>query len=48
MRIFSRKSFCSPFMTPIITISALTPTITPPIAIMLISDRSFDPRRLRR
>ena len=31
-----------------ITISALTPTTTPPIAITLISDSSFEPRRLRR
>ena len=30
------------------TISALTPTTTPTIAITLISDSSFDPRRLRR
>jgi hypothetical protein len=35
-------------MTPMITISALTPTMTPPIAIRLMSDNSFDPRRLRR
>ena len=48
IRIFSRKSFCSPVMTPMITMSALTPTTTPPIAITLISDSSFDPRRLRR
>ena len=27
MRIFSRRSFCSPFITPMMTISALTPTI---------------------
>ena len=48
MRIFSRRSFCSPFITPMITISALTATVTPPIAMRLISDSSFDPRRLRR
>jgi hypothetical protein len=48
IRIFSRRSFWSPFITPMITINALTPTMTPPIAIMLISDSSFDPRRLRR
>ena len=48
MRIFSRRSCCSPFITPMMTMSALTPTTTPPIAITLISDSSFDPRRLRR
>jgi len=47
-RIFSRRSFCSPFMTAMMRISALTPTATPPIAITLISDNSRDPRRLRR
>jgi hypothetical protein len=30
------------------TISALTPTSTPPMAITLISDNKRDPRRLRR
>ena len=30
------------------TMSALTPTTTPPIAITLMSDSSFEPRRLRR
>ena len=35
-------------MTPTTKISALTPTITPPIAITVISDRSRVPLRLRR
>ena len=48
MRIFSRRSVCSPFITPMITISALTATVTPRIAIVLMSDSSRDPRRLRR
>src|SRR6185437_12674233 len=47
-RIFSRRSCCNPFMTPMITIKALTPTSTPPMAMMLISDSSFEPRRLRK
>ena len=48
IRIFSRRSRCSPFITPMMTISALTPTTTPPIAMTLMSDSSLDPRRLRR
>jgi hypothetical protein len=36
------------FITPMMTISALTPTSTPPIAMTLISDNRLDPRRLRR
>ena len=48
MRIFSRRSFCNPFITPMMTINALTATATPPIEIRLISESSFDPRRLRR
>ena len=48
MRIFSRRSFCSPVITPMMTISALTAMVTPPIEMRLISDSSFDPRRLRR
>src|ERR671926_241690 len=48
MRILSRRSVCKPFMTPMITISALTPTSTPPIAMTLISERRREPRRLRR
>ena len=35
-------------MTPMTTISALTPTTTPTIAMTLMNDSSFDPRRLRR
>ena len=33
VRIFSRRSFCRPFMTPMMTTSALTATVTPRIAI---------------
>jgi hypothetical protein len=47
-RIFSRRSFCSPFITPMMTMSALTPTSTPPIAMTLISDTRRELRRLRR
>ena len=42
MRIFSRRSVCRPFITPMITISALTAMVTPPMAITLISDSSFE------
>jgi len=47
-RIFSRKSVCRPFITPMITTSALTPTITPAMAMTVMNDKSRDPRRLRR
>ncbi|OYV72083.1 MAG: hypothetical protein B7Z72_05555 [Gemmatimonadetes bacterium 21-71-4] len=47
-RILFRRSVCSPVITPLIRIRALTPTITPPIAITLISDSRREPRRLRR
>ncbi len=48
MRIFSRRSRCNPFITPITTMRALTPTMTPPMAMTLMNDSSFEPRRLRR
>src|SRR5690606_9326107 len=48
MRIFSRRSRCNPFITPMMRMSALTPTTTPPMAITLIIDSSLEPRRLRR
>src|SRR3954463_7657251 len=48
IRIFSRRSLCRPLITPMMTISALTATVTPRMAMMLISESSFDPRRLRR
>jgi hypothetical protein len=47
IRIFSRRSVCSPSMTPMMTMSALTATVTPRIAIVLMSDSRRDPRRLR-
>ena len=37
-RILSRRSSRSPFITPSTTISALTPTTTPPVAITLLSE----------
>ena len=48
MRIFSRSSLCSPFITPITTIKAVTPTATPAVAISVMSDTNRDERRLRR
>jgi hypothetical protein len=47
-RIFSRRSCWRPFITPMMTISALTPTTTPPMAMTLMNESSRDPRRLRR
>jgi hypothetical protein len=47
-RIFSRRSRCRPFITPMMMISALTPTTTPPIAITLMKDSRRDRRPLRR
>ena len=35
-------------MTPMITTSALTPTITPPMAMTVMNESRRDPRRLRR
>ena len=48
MRILSRRSDCSPFITPSTSTSAVTPTVTPPTAITVIKDSSRDERRLRR
>jgi hypothetical protein len=48
MRIFSRRSFCKPLITPSTITSAITPTVTPPPAMPVINDTSRDARRLRR
>ena len=47
-RIRSRRSFRRPFITPSTTISAMTPTATPPVEITVLSDAVREPRRLRR
>jgi hypothetical protein len=44
-RILSRRSRCSPVITAVTTISAITPTKTPPIEIRVISERKRIPRR---
>ncbi len=39
-RIFSRRSFCIPVMTPMTTIRAHTPTVMPPRAIQVMNERN--------
>ncbi len=47
-RILSRRSACSPFITPSTPTSAATPTVTPSTAITVMNETSRDSPRLLR
>src|SRR5688572_14537644 len=47
-RMRERRSLRRPFITPSTTISAITPTATPPVAMTVWSDANFEDRRDRR